>query len=772
MAQTPVSVSVNIAGGSASTPSNIYTVPTGKTAIVRAISALSPSGGGSQMYVSKSISGQSYPIVYAQNSTYFAATGSTGQNQTNLLPEPLTMAAGEILQVSTDSNGLYNIPSVSTAPTTAVDGTTVFITQIIYGNSQYMAIGYSGTGAYVATSTDCVTWTQRTSASSLASRFTYVAYSNSIWVAIYQSTASAIYYSTDNGVTWATATGISGITPYMVYGANNQLVVTSSTGRIYYSTNGSTWTQYSDFYTNAGGQPVRSGGWTGSHWLFCTQFGCLATTNLSTTLYYGGINNGQNLSVYSSIDYSPAYSKYYATRRTASVNNIFSSSEGLLWTGIWNYGGFSPYKIACAGSNTVLIGVSDGLTTGRALSTDGVNFSVSSDVRSYQGPVFGLANGYFLSYLNITDDRCYVSTNPTSSTGTAGGPGNQFAIAAAAADPVTGKWCSIGKDTSTTTWVIQGGSSATNINASVTTGITIDSTNGNPVSMCWSAADGYFYILSDTGQVWRTTDWNGSLNQVSSGIGFSAYNSGSACNIRAVGTSLYVAYGGNGAYIYLGSTLNGGTSWSNVQITAINQGYYQPTNTVRSAGIYQEGAGATNGSYYFTMNQYGACVGFNPAGVRSNPITPPMAGGSVQTLNGYTFMYGALNRSTNTVGIYWSSNVITTYGSYYGFSNNLIGNQLKPAMFMTYVSGTYYVTNIDVSSYVFNSTNLSTWSFKAVGTSMAGVPVVNISGGFSVDGTNMVSWTTSGQPNNITKTSSPQNYVYAATVTASVVEIS
>jgi hypothetical protein len=35
----------------------------------------------------------------------------------------------------------------------------------------------------------------------------------------------------------------------------------------------------------------------------------------------------------------------------------------------------------------------------------------------------------------------------------------------------------------------------------------------------------------------------------------------------------------------------------------------------------------------------------------------------------------------------------------------------------------------------------------------------------------MVSWTASGNPSNITKTSNPPAYVYATTVTASLVEI-
>lgn len=771
MAQTPVSVSVNISGGNSTAATTLYTVPVGKTAIVKGISAVSAAGGGPAIFISKSISGQSYPIVYAQNSTYTAATGATGLNQYNLLPEPLTMAAGEVLQGSTDTTGSYVIPSVSTAPTTAADGTTATILQIVYGNSIYMAVGYSSTGAYVATSPDCITWTQRTSASPLAGRFTSVAYANGVWVAIYSNFSSTVFYSTDNGVNWSVANAFSGLAPVQVWGGNNQIVVSTSTGRIYYSTNGSAWTQFTAMYSNTQGLAIRGGGWTGSHWIFSTQYGTIATTNLSTALYHGGINNGQNITNYRSIEYSPAYGKYYATRFQTSVLNIFSSSEGLTWTNLSTFTGFAPYKVVCAGSNPILIVHPGTSSTNRGVSTNGTTFSSTSDVRGYTGLVFGLENGYYLTFQDTSQDNYYVSTDPINLTGTASSAGQSFTAVAAAADPITGKWCAIGRDTGSMAWVALGGSNATNCNFSVQIGVPIDSTYGNPVSMCWSAADGYFYALSDTGQVWRATSYNGGWSQVATSVGTSGYNNGYSWNIRAVGTNLYVTNGNQSTYIYMGSTLNGGTSWTTSQVTAVNSGYYNPNSTIRSDN-YLEGNGTTNGSYYLLMSTYGYCTIYNPAGVRSNPVSPPTGGGNVQTLNGYTFMYGGLNRSTNTQGVYWSSNIMTTYGSYYSFTNQPIGFPQKPAMYMTYVNGTYYVNNVDGSSYVFNSSNLSTWGYKGIGVSMCGIPVVNISGGFANDGTNFVSWTTGGNPSNITKTSTPSNYAYAATLTASVIEIS
>jgi len=773
MPTTPISVSVNMAGGNTATAVNLYTVPAGKTAIVKSMFAQSASGTTGSTSISKSISGQSYPIVNNQYNYYQGPTGSTLINTTNLLQAPLTLGAGEILQASTGDAGVYVIPSVSTAPTTAADGNSVTVKQIVYGNSIYMMIGYTSTGAYVATSTDCVTWTQRTAASSLASQFTALAYTNGIWVASKISTSSAVYYSTDNGVSWTTASGMAGITPGSIYGANSQFVVIATNNRLWYSTNGNTWTESTSFYTLHSGNSIYNGGWSGSYWIFGSRYGNLATTNFTTWVGYNSISYGQNdVSAFASIDYSPAYGKYYATRQSTSNPNIFRSTEGLTWDNLASLTTFGPQKIACAGSNTVLIACDVGSTTARAVSTNGTTWASGTDSRSYAGQVFGLANGYYLTYANGTSDECYVSTNPTSSTGTLFSGGNDFAVAAAAADPISGKWCSVGQRSSSSEWRIQGGTSATNINAVVYPSITTDSTNGTPVSVCWSAADGYFYMLTDTGQIRRSATYNGTWTlQGYTGMS-GGYSAAYGMVIRAVGTTLYAIQGNLASSVYVGSTLNGGAGWSAINLATNFPGYYQPTVQYRS-GQYKEGNGATNGSYFLMMNRYGTVTGFNPAGVASNIITPPMGCNGFQSdVNGYTFAYAGYNPNQETFGVWWSTNPMTTYGSYFKTDSARLGVISGVSNKVTYVSGSYYLNSIDNTGNVYSSSNLSSWTSKTSGITLCGVPTFYGGGGYANDGTNYVAWRTSGLTNEVTRTPSPQNYIYAQTMTVSLVEIS
>jgi len=93
MAQTPISASVNFGS---TTPTTIYTVPGGATAVVKSVIPTSVVGASASVTLNKVTSaGTVYPLA-VNAATDFGATGylNTVRNL-NLLPVPINLSAGE-----------------------------------------------------------------------------------------------------------------------------------------------------------------------------------------------------------------------------------------------------------------------------------------------------------------------------------------------------------------------------------------------------------------------------------------------------------------------------------------------------------------------------------------------------------------------------------------------------------------------------------------------------------------------------------------------------
>lgn len=774
MAQTPKSVSVGVQG---TTNTSIYTVPALKTAVVRAIIGVNSDNGVATFTISKDISGQNFPIITNQIPNVTNATGGTAIRNVNLLTAPITMAAGEQLKAYSAGNSAYSLPSVSSAtPTTAADGTNYFIYANLFANGIYMAVGTCSSGAYVATSTDAITWTQRTGALAVASQFNILACNGSVWVATNTADSQGTaYYSSDNGVTWAPAVVVAAAHNFPCLIANGSTFLLSGTNyKLYSSTNGSTWTDITSYTTASGSTTavIYNLGWTGTHWIVDTQNGALASTDLTTWFGYVGTSLGRATTVVYMSAYSAAYSRYYSTKNVASQPNVFSSTNGYLWQNLASLSP-SPYKICCAGTNPVLITVGSGSTADRGKSTDGSTFSLAADLTGRTGPVYGLNNGYFLSMNNAgTNDGCNLSTDPTSVAGVSGLGGlASFALNGAAADPTSGKWIGIGNN-GTNIYAI-GGSSGTNIGTTYNSTFTT-SAYGNPTSVTWSAADSFFYMVTDAGLVFRMTDHNAGWSLRTT----SAYPFGSlATTIESVGTTLYLVSTGSTNQVFSSSTLSGGATWGTLDFSA--GGGYRRTGDVQRAGNYYGDALATNGTDLVWINRVGHAFALTPSNGIYNMRLPTNSVGTLQTLNSNQFMYGGfISGVGNVQGYFTSTNVITTYGTYVKAMNSsgtsyTWADVQTPPNKMAYIGSTYYITSTAANSLIWNGTTPTTLGTNnaGVGTSFAGTLIVNPNNGWMLDGTNLVSTTSGQQLNRVCKTTSPSNFLYAATMTASIVEI-
>ncbi len=118
-------------------------------------------------------------------------------------------------------------------PTT---GSTNAIQHVAFGNSKYVAVG---SGGYISTSTDLITWTSQTSGVATALNAVVWDSSNSLFIT---SGASNVILTSPDGVTWTSRT--SGVTSTIanLVTVSGRTGAVGSAGWVTYSTNGTSWT--------------------------------------------------------------------------------------------------------------------------------------------------------------------------------------------------------------------------------------------------------------------------------------------------------------------------------------------------------------------------------------------------------------------------------------------------------------------------------------------------------------------------------------------------
>jgi hypothetical protein len=279
------------------------------------------------------------------------------------------------------------------------------ITNVTYAAGLYIAVGGNSSSlCYIDSSTDGFTWTNRVNVTLGASTgLSDVIYANSIFVAI--GSSGAIYSST-NGTTWTSRTSALGTADLLkIEYLNGYFIVCASAG-IMYSTNGTTWTAQTMVSQNVSSYTWNFSAYVNSRWVSLAKnsqnaFGI--STAIGTTTF----TNSQG-PTYSSDKVANSGSRLVVSCSGATTHDsIQTSIDGQVWSGVIKPTAFGASDIAInmtyAAGNFVML-----KDTRIWYSTTGLNWS-ASPVTTNAGT--GLAVSYGGSTWFVTGG----TTNATSS---------------------------------------------------------------------------------------------------------------------------------------------------------------------------------------------------------------------------------------------------------------------------------------------------------------------------------------------------------------------
>lgn len=227
-------------------------------------------------------------------------------------------------------NNLGNIYSSADLTTWTLRGTPVanaMVRGFAYGNSTYVALGFTTTTYMNATSTDGVTWTNRAT----STPWTDVVFGAGKFVAT--STSTNINYSTD-GFTWTAVSGA--VTTYSVAhnglaAGSGSLFVAVGSGGISTSSDGVTWTSRS----NPSGATLNSVAYGGGTWVAVGQGSNIiySTDGLTWTSVGGTSLTGGTAATFNAVAYGSG--RFYANADYISSQSGYGggyvSTNGITW---------------------------------------------------------------------------------------------------------------------------------------------------------------------------------------------------------------------------------------------------------------------------------------------------------------------------------------------------------------------------------------------------------------------------------------------------------
>lgn len=298
--------------------------------------------------------------------TWSGSYGTNGINNINvsyyLNGRWFLLGTGGFVQTSTDAITWTQESSVGSPNAMA------------YGASTYVIVGGSGGVRY---STNGTTWT---SASAGAQTLNDVVFANSLFVAV---GAAGTCYSSPDGITWTSQSAGSSAFNRLLY-ANSLFVAVGATGTIYTSPDGATWTART---SNVSGD-LRDVVWDGTQYVAVGLTGSITTSPDGTTWTSrtSGVTDSLN-----SISWSGT--RFVVTNTTNT--NALVSTNGSSWTvvvtayptGNTLFSGYLGGKFVSVGANFTQYS-SDGLTWSNSANTQtavGFGSNTPNQVRYLNG---------------------------------------------------------------------------------------------------------------------------------------------------------------------------------------------------------------------------------------------------------------------------------------------------------------------------------------------------------------------------------------------------
>ena len=235
-------------------------------------------------------------------------------------------------------NAIYSSTDLVTYTLRYTHGTAAYFRGFAYGNGVYSAVGYNGTNYVNVTSTDGITWTNRSG----SSPFMDLVFGNGKFVSVYNN--QYMIYSTD-GYTWSfpssgTVGAITSVAHNGTTGAGSLFVGVGASGSITTSVDGVTWTSRSSgtssaFYSVAYGNGLWVAVGTASQ-IFTSSDG-ITWTRRSDTNLTGGASADFVQVAYGNGRWITSTSGYPMSTSSA-YGGIYTSTDGITWRPAGGYG--------------------------------------------------------------------------------------------------------------------------------------------------------------------------------------------------------------------------------------------------------------------------------------------------------------------------------------------------------------------------------------------------------------------------------------------------
>lgn len=276
-------------------------------------------------------------------------------------------------------------------------------TEVIYvsGLNQYLLVGYNDwtlNSGWVATSTDATNWTIRVGSDPKNK----VIWDGSKFIAL---DSSGRLFTSADGLDWSSTSGItmdysSEVYKGLAYSPSLNRYVAASGNKIVSSEDGVSWTtRQTDTFMTA-----QSVIWTGSKFIMAGWNGRYLDSTNGITWNYKNVSGTITTTPHlSDVAWSSSLGRFVVI--TASLGNIFTSTDEITWTELASAAPTGLYGTVWTGSSFVAVGTNGSIVT----SADGINWNNRSIT---SGPTFYDVNITAGKLIAVgTSGKVYVSVD-------------------------------------------------------------------------------------------------------------------------------------------------------------------------------------------------------------------------------------------------------------------------------------------------------------------------------------------------------------------------